>query len=72
MREGEMVADLDGAQATELEVLRHAMPSTQEMVATPAPPTVATDRPTERRADVDVSPTGPGPTRGHTCRSDRA
>ena len=37
MREGEMVADLDGAHVTELEVLRHAMPSTQEMVATPAP-----------------------------------
>ena len=38
MREGEMVADLDGAHVTELEVLRHAMPSAQEMVATPAPP----------------------------------
>ena len=38
MREGEMVADLDGAHVTELEVLRHAMPGTQEMVATPAPP----------------------------------
>jgi ribose transport system ATP-binding protein len=35
MREGEMVADLDGAHVTELEVLRHAMPTTQEMVATP-------------------------------------
>ena len=44
MREGEMVADLDGAHVTELEVLRHAMPSTQEMVATPAPP--ISDQPT--------------------------
>jgi ribose transport system ATP-binding protein len=32
MREGELVAELDGAEATELEVLRHAMPGTQEMV----------------------------------------
>ena len=32
MREGELVAELDGAQATELDVLRHAMPGTQEMV----------------------------------------
>ena len=39
MREGEMVADLEGSQATELDVLRHAMPSTQEMVATSTPPT---------------------------------
>ncbi|MGB7803982.1 MAG: sugar ABC transporter ATP-binding protein, partial [Actinomycetota bacterium] len=39
MREGELVADLEGSQATELDVLRHAMPSTQEMVATSTPPT---------------------------------
>ena len=39
MREGEMVADLEGSQATELDVLRHAMPSTQEMVVSSTPPT---------------------------------
>ena len=39
MREGELVADLEGSQATELDVLRHAMPSTQEMVAASTPPT---------------------------------
>ncbi len=33
MREGELVDELDGAEATELEVLRRAMPGTQEMVA---------------------------------------
>ena len=33
MREGELVADLAGSEATELDVLRHAMPGTQEMVA---------------------------------------
>ena len=33
MREGELVAELDGAAATELELLRHAMPDTQEMFA---------------------------------------
>ncbi len=32
MREGELVADLVGSETTELEVLRHAMPGTQEMV----------------------------------------
>jgi ribose transport system ATP-binding protein len=32
MREGELVAELDGAEATELEVLRHSMPGTQQMV----------------------------------------
>ena len=31
MREGELVAELDGASATELEILRHAMPGTQAM-----------------------------------------
>ena len=36
MREGELVAELDGADASELEVLRHAMPGTQEMVTVPA------------------------------------
>ncbi|MET1133269.1 MAG: sugar ABC transporter ATP-binding protein [Aeromicrobium sp.] len=33
MREGEIVAEMDGGTATELEVLRHAMPGTQEIVA---------------------------------------
>ena len=33
MREGELVAELDGATATELDVLRHAMPGTQEIFA---------------------------------------
>ena len=37
MREGELVAELDGAEATELEVLRHAMPGTQQMVTAGAP-----------------------------------
>ena len=37
MREGELVAELDGATATELEVLRHAMPGTQQMVTAGAP-----------------------------------
>jgi ribose transport system ATP-binding protein len=32
MREGELVAELDGSEATELEVLRRAMPGTQQMV----------------------------------------
>jgi ribose transport system ATP-binding protein len=32
MREGEIVAEMDGGTATELEVLRHAMPGTQEIV----------------------------------------
>jgi ribose transport system ATP-binding protein len=31
MREGRLVAELDGAAATELDVLRHAMPGTQEL-----------------------------------------
>jgi ribose transport system ATP-binding protein len=31
MREGRLVAELDGAAATELDVLRHAMPGTQEI-----------------------------------------
>ena len=35
MREGELVAELDGATATELEILRHAMPGTQQMSADP-------------------------------------
>jgi ribose transport system ATP-binding protein len=33
MREGELVAELAGADATELDVLRHAMPGTQQMVS---------------------------------------
>jgi ribose transport system ATP-binding protein len=37
MREGELVADLDGASTNELEVLRHAMPGTQQMVTAGAP-----------------------------------
>jgi ribose transport system ATP-binding protein len=37
MREGELVAELDGDDATELEVLRHAMPGTQQMVIAGAP-----------------------------------
>ena len=37
MREGELVAELDGATATELEILRHAMPGTQQMVTAGAP-----------------------------------
>jgi ribose transport system ATP-binding protein len=37
MREGELVADLAGDTATELEVLRHAMPGTQQMVTSGAP-----------------------------------
>ena len=37
MREGELVADLDGSTATELDVLRHAMPGTQQMVTAGAP-----------------------------------
>ncbi len=32
MREGELVAELDGESATELDILRHAMPGTQQMV----------------------------------------
>jgi hypothetical protein len=35
MREGELVAELDGATSTELAVLRHAMPGTQSMVYDP-------------------------------------
>jgi ribose transport system ATP-binding protein len=38
MREGELVAEVDGAAATELELLRHAMPDTQEMLAPAAVP----------------------------------
>ena len=37
MREGELVAELDGAEATELDVLRHSMPGTQQMVTAGAP-----------------------------------
>jgi ribose transport system ATP-binding protein len=37
MREGELVAEVDGAAATELELLRHAMPDTQEMLASGVP-----------------------------------
>jgi ribose transport system ATP-binding protein len=36
MREGEIVAELDGAAATELEILQHSMPGTQEMVTADA------------------------------------
>jgi len=36
MREGELVAELDGASATELEILRHAVPGSQELVVAPA------------------------------------
>jgi hypothetical protein len=45
MREGELVAEVDGAAATELELLRHAMPDTQEMLASgvPVPAGVAAD-----------------------------
>jgi ribose transport system ATP-binding protein len=32
MREGQLVAEVDGAEATELVLLRHAMPDTQEML----------------------------------------
>jgi ribose transport system ATP-binding protein len=32
VREGEIVADLDGSTATELDVLRHSMPGSQELV----------------------------------------
>ena len=39
MREGELVAELDGATATELEILNHAMPDTQQMVTAGAPGT---------------------------------
>ena len=46
MREGEIVAEMDGATATELEVLRHAMPGTQEIVTE-----TGTDQPP--RSDVD-------------------
>ena len=61
MREGEMVADLDGAHVTELEVLRHAMPSTQEMVATPA----STDRRRthQRRGELMSTSSPPGQAR---------
>jgi ribose transport system ATP-binding protein len=37
MREGELVAELDPASSDELQVLRHAMPGTQEMVTAGAP-----------------------------------
>jgi ribose transport system ATP-binding protein len=37
MREGELVADLDAETATELEILRHSMPGTQQMVTAGAP-----------------------------------
>ena len=37
MREGEIVAEMDGATATELEVLRHSMPGIQEIVTEAAP-----------------------------------
>ena len=37
MREGELVAELDGAEATELDVVRHSMPGTQQMVTAGAP-----------------------------------
>jgi ribose transport system ATP-binding protein len=39
MREGELVVELAGETATELEVLRHAMPGTQQMVTSGAPQT---------------------------------
>ena len=38
MREGELVAELDGATATELEILRHAVPGSQELVVASAEP----------------------------------
>jgi hypothetical protein len=41
MREGELVAEVDGAEATELELLRHAMPDRQEMLAQTAVPAAA-------------------------------
>jgi ribose transport system ATP-binding protein len=41
MREGELVAEVDGAEATELELLRHAMPDTQEMLAPTAASAIA-------------------------------
>ena len=50
MREGELVAEVDGAEATELELLRHAMPDTQEMLAPTAVP--AGDGPTEGQEEV--------------------
>jgi ribose transport system ATP-binding protein len=37
MREGELVAELDGESATELEIIRLSMPDTQQMVTTGAP-----------------------------------
>ena len=46
MREGEIVAEMDGGTATELEVLRHAMPRTQEIVTE-----TGTDQ--SPRSDVD-------------------
>jgi ribose transport system ATP-binding protein len=50
MREGELVAEVDGAVATELELLRHAMPDTQEMLAHAAVP--AGDAPDEGRKEA--------------------
>jgi ribose transport system ATP-binding protein len=38
MREGEIVGEFDGATVTELEILRHSMPGTQEMVVAGAEP----------------------------------
>jgi ribose transport system ATP-binding protein len=38
MREGELVAELEGETATELEILRHSMPGTQQMVTSGAAP----------------------------------
>ncbi len=43
MREGELVAELEGESATELELLRHAMPGTQQMTADAGPPHPSAD-----------------------------
>jgi hypothetical protein len=51
MREGELVAEIDGAEATELELLRHAMPDTQEMLAPTAVSAIA-DAPDERQEEA--------------------
>jgi hypothetical protein len=50
MREGELVAEVDGAEATERELLRHAMPDTQEMLTPTAVP--AGDGPTEGQEEA--------------------
>jgi ribose transport system ATP-binding protein len=50
MREGELVAEVDGAEATERALLRHAMPDTQEMLTPTAVP--AGDGPTEGQEEA--------------------